>query len=175
MYEYLAASMPAVTWGVPAPVSLEEFMTQCRRDMRPQDTQDLSDLLAWFPVPLGRPRPLPVAYSWAQSLAESEQTLRREVAELRMAHRNTHGHKSVVLSADVTDAASPLAAEMALLRHWWDTLALHEQHEWWGQLQHFVWYGLRLKLVTHMQSFNADSGTAAFDALCAAGAKGGDS
>jgi hypothetical protein len=45
-YFYLVASLPTFAFGDPLPVSLEEFLSACRRDLSPGDAEELEAFAA---------------------------------------------------------------------------------------------------------------------------------
>jgi hypothetical protein len=136
------------------------------------DFQNLCDLLQQFSSLLTG-ECLQTSYSWMQQLSNFASIIRKEVGELRTAKRSGHAHKSTVLPLEVTEADTPLHAQQALLKCWWDALYMFEHHEWWAKLPHFVYFGCRLCILERMNSFDHNQGEEVFTALQTLNIEGG--
>jgi|YNPMSStandDraft_1061717.scaffolds.fasta_scaffold76376_1 hypothetical protein len=157
-YPYLVASLPALTFGAPPPMSLDRFRALCREQLTSKDYAELDALLEGGPARSG----------FVQTWRHRETQLRNAVARARAARRSVevrpylreHAGFDVALERAVSDAmshANPLEREMELEHIRWHLAEeLARFHEF--DLEGVLSYALRLRIAERLQGWNEGLG-----------------
>ncbi len=146
---YLISSLPSLTYGKPAPVSMDEFM----RDAQNQLSDDDYDKLEALDIRRLDKNP---ETGKLKSVLELFDELQTDKFEIREAKKLGRSPNVLTISKKVLDQ-NPLEIEEYFMETLWDELHSVESTESFTLTEVFV-YKLKLQILERLDSFNTEKG-----------------
>lgn len=166
-YYYLVASLPWLTFSLPARLTKKDFLDECRRQLRPVDMAELEALLDG--------RRADVKTDFSRGWLDGDTQLRNAIARQRAQRLGVEEKKFLKeqegfrmdATAAVNDAfsrANPLERELALDRYRWRLAEEMKASDIFG-LSAVLAYGVMLSINEHWRSLTPELGKNRFEDL----------
>ena len=158
-YYYLVATLTYLKFADAPPVSSEEFLSECRRWLSPEDMRSLESA--------GRghhelmPGDAPVLKEWKAF----DRRLREELAVVRSARKKSEAFKAPERLRQFVDQQNPLLVELELERFRWGFLE-DRGAVYFFDVNALIVYFLKLQMLERMAEFNKDAGEKFFYKYC---------
>lgn len=173
-YGYFAASLPTLSFGEPAPMTMEAFVAECRRHLTETDLPELEALADGLPEP---ETPVSAFFTeWRASMVQMRNAIVRNrvprqpsPADERTYVREHPGYR-VWLEEGVQDAFSrsnPLEREQALDRLRWQYAEDLSREDRFG-LPAILAYTVQLQIALRWDGLSRDEGNRTLDELLGA-------
>lgn len=158
-YYYLIASLPYLKFGQELPVTRDDFLSECRKWLSPDDMKTLlSADLCCYGI---RPGDTAVLREW--KTFDMEQ--REEIARVRAAKKRAEGVKIPERLKNIFDKETPLLSEMELERVRWGFLEDKSSRHYFD-LDALLLYFLKLQIQARLAGFDKDKGEKFFYETC---------
>lgn len=151
---YLISSLPSLSFGHPAPVSLDEFMQDAGYQLSESEYKKLETLDIQHLNQLASDGKL-------KSLIELFEELELDKLEIRRAARESRTPAVFTIPTRVVEK-NPLKLENYLMKALWDELDAIDSKEQFTLTEVFV-YKLKLQILERLDSFNTEKGLGILD------------
>lgn len=170
-YWYFSATLPGLLFGAPPPMSSQEFLSLCQRNMSPGDSAEVAEAPAYL---LGARAPESYRSDFLGKFVAWERTFRNELARLR-ARRAERNEESFVRPSPRSDEAAhvalscfsvedPYQAELMLERERWNAIERLSSLSAFD-LDFIVAYRLKLEINARLDRLAVESGKEGYRAL----------
>ncbi|MFW6227575.1 MAG: DUF2764 family protein [Bacteroidota bacterium] len=151
---YLISSLPSLTYGQPAPISLESFMLQASFQLSESTFKKLENLDV---RKLSRAKD----YGNLSSAISLSEDIEADKLEIRSAKRQSRTPNIITLPDKIMEK-NPLELEKYLMKILWDELDSIDDMEHFTATEVFV-YKLKLQILERLDSFDKEKGLEILD------------
>jgi len=170
-YWYFPATLPGLLFGSPAPLSSQEFLSLCQRNISPEDCAEVAEAPAYL---IGARVPESFRSDFLRKFVAWERTFRNELARLR-ARRAERNEEAFVRPSQRSDEAAraamscfsvedPYQAELMLERERWNAIERLSSLSSFD-LDFIIAYRLKLEINARLDRFAMESGKEGYKAL----------
>jgi hypothetical protein len=153
---YLIAQLPMLSFEGGLPVTVEEYLDEARKWLRPADYRILAGVDI-FDTSTGK-RDAPAI---VREYRAFERAFRSDLAGWRQALRTGEDYVPSTFPPALVRGANPLENERNLLEHRWQFLDEREANHHFD-LEFLILYHLKLQILSRLDSFDAERGRQVF-------------
>ncbi len=153
---YLIAQLPRLSFDDGPPISIEVFLEEARKWMRPSEYRLLAGI-DLFDTSTAKSRAPELVHAYRVF----ERAFRTDLAQWREAARAGDEYVPSTFSPALVRGADPLATERNLLEHRWRFLEEREADHHFD-LQFLIIYHLKLQILSRLASFDTERGRQVF-------------
>ena len=161
-YYYLAAQLPILVFDTEPDISAAAFLHEAEKWLSPPDMAVLRV------TKLGNTDESAPGPGALRTFIRYEHQLRTELAEWRLAQRDSLEFKPRLFPATLIQDNHPLAAEKELLRLRWNLIA-DLQFGHYSDIEFMIFYYLKLQILERLQRFDQDNGREKFQSYTETG------